>query len=433
MRGRSEFFGHGDDTELAEEKRKIVEKSAGEHRLARKRVFFAGLVILFSLGLVFGGGYWWFYLRGRVSTDDAYVMAHVASISSRIDGTVSEVLVDNNDPVRKGQVLFQADPRDYQVAVDKALAVVARIDADIKSEEMTIELVERQTQGQFQVADATLGEAKKTEQAKVHDTDELVKKRSAAQADLTYAQREFNRYEDLYRRGAGSQETRDNALTLLEKAKANLKEVDAQIASSQATFEASRRRTDQTKANLEISRSDLKKAAVELHRLESLRAQKSAAQADLEAAKLQLSYCTIKAPISGRIAQRNVQVGDRVKTGQPIMAIVPLHAVYVEANFKETQLERVRPGQPASVEADIYPGYVYSGRVSGIGAGTGAAFSLLPPQNATGNWIKIVQRIPVKIELDQPLPAEYPLRVGLSLQVTIDLRRPEGLAQKSAN
>ena len=433
MRGRSEFFGHGDDTELAEEKRKIVEKSAGEHRLARKRVFFAGLVILFSLGLVFGGGYWWFYLRGRVSTDDAYVMAHVASVSSRIDGTVSEVLVDNNDPVRKGQVLFQADPRDYQVAVDKALAVVARIDADIKSEEMTIELVERQTQGQFQVADAALGEAKKTEQAKVHDKDELVKKRSAAEADLTYAQREFNRYEDLYRRGAGSQETRDNALTVLEKAKANLKQVEAQIASSQASFEASRQRTDQTKANLEISRSDLKKAAVELHRLESLRAQKSAAQADLEAAKLQLSYCTIKAPISGRIAQRNVQVGDRVKTGQPVMAIVPLHAVYVEANFKETQLERVRPGQPASVEADIYPGYVYHGRVSGIGAGTGAAFSLLPPQNATGNWIKIVQRIPVKIELDQPLPAEYPLRVGLSLQVTIDLRRPEGLAQKSAN
>ena len=360
-------------------------------------------------------------------------MAHVASVSSRIDGTVSEVLVDNNDPVREGQVLLQVDPRDYQVAVDKAQAVAARIDADIKSEEMTIELVERQTEGQFQVADAALGEAKKTEQAKVHDTDELVKKRSAAEADLTYAQREFNRYEDLYRRGAGSQETRDNALTVLEKAKANLKQVEAQIASSQASFEASRQRTDQTKASLEISRSDLKKAAVELHRLESLRAQKSAAQADLEAAKLQLSYCTIKAPISGRIAQRNVQVGDRVKTGQPVMAIVPLHAVYVEANFKETQLERVRPGQLASVEADIYPGYVYPGRVSGIGAGTGAAFSLLPPQNATGNWIKIVQRIPVKIELDQPLPAEYPLRVGLSLQVTIDLRRPEGLAQKKAN
>jgi membrane fusion protein, multidrug efflux system len=418
---------------LTEEKIDTEKKSPEEHGLPRKRGFFPGLVILLSLGLVFVGGYWWFYLRGRVSTDDAYVMAHVASVSSRIDGTVSEVLVDNNDPVKEGQVLLQIDPRDYQVAVDKAQAVAARLDADIQSEEVTMDLVERETQGQSLVADAALAEAKKTEQAKLHDMDELVKRRSAAQADLTYAQREFDRFEDLYRRGAGSQESRDNALTVLEKAKANLKGVEAQIASSQASFEASRQRTDQAKENLGIVRSDLKKAAVELHRLASLRAQKNAAQADLEAAKLQLSYCTIKAPISGRIAQRNVQVGDRVKTGQPAMAIVPLHAVYVEANFKETQLERVRPEQSASVQADIYPGYVYHGRVSGIGAGTGAAFSLLPPQNATGNWIKIVQRIPVKIELDQPLPAEYPLRVGLSLQVTIDLRRPEGLAQKKAN
>jgi membrane fusion protein, multidrug efflux system len=427
------LVGHGDDTELAEEKKDREKKSPGQHGLSRKKGFFPGLVILLSLGLIFVGGYWWFYLRGRVSTDDAYVMAHVASVSSRIAGTVSEVLVDNNDPVREGQVLLQIDPRDYQVAVDKAQAVAARIDADIQSEEVTMDLVERETHGQSLVADAALAEAKKTEQAKVHDTDELIKKRSAAQADLTYAQREFNRYEDLYRRGAGSQESRDNALTVLEKTKANLKEVEAQIASSQASFEASQQRTDQAKENLGIVRSDLKKAAVEFHRLASLRAQKNAAQADLEAAKLQLSYCTIKASISGRIAQRSVQVGDRVQTGQPVMAIVPLHAVYVEANFKETQLERVRPGQSVSVQADIYPGHVYHGRVSGIGAGTGAVFSLLPPQNATGNWIKIVQRIPVKIELDQPLPAEYPLRVGLSLQVTIDLKRPEGLAQKRAN
>ena len=125
-------------------------------------------------------------------------------------------------------------------------------------------------------------------------------------------------------------------------------------------------------------------------------------------------------------------MGDRVQIGQPIMAIVPLHEVYVEANFKETQLEKVRPGQSATIQADIYPGYVYRGRVTGIGAGTGAAFSLLPPQNATGNWIKIVQRIPVKIELDRPLPAEYPLRVGLSLQVTIDLREPVGMAEPRA-
>ena len=390
------------------------------------------LAILLLLGLVFGGGYWWVYVHGRVSTDDAYVMAHVASVSSRINGSVAEVLVDNNDPVKEGQILVRLDPMDYQVAVDKAQAVVATMDADVQSEEVTVDLVERETQGQFLVADAALAEAKKAEQAKLHDLQEVVKKRLAAQADLTYAQREFNRYEDLYRRRAGSQEMRDNALTVLEKAKASLKEVEAQIASNQASFEAASHRTAQAKDDLEIARSDLRKLALERHRLDSLRAQKKGAQADLEGARLELSYCTIKAPISGHVAQRSVQVGDRVQTGQPILAVVPLHAVFVEANFKETQLERVQPGQPASVKADIYPGYVYQGTVSGIGAGTGAAFSLLPPQNATGNWIKIVQRVPVKIELDQPPPAEYPLRVGLSLQVTIDVKKSGDLAVKTA-
>ena len=417
---------------MAEGNRNINERITEIPPLSRRRGVLPSLVILFSLGLVFGGAYWWFYLRGRVSTDDAYVMAHVASVSSRISGTVSEVLVDNNDPATKGQVLVQVDPRDYQVAVDKAQAVVARLEADIRAQEMTMDLVERETQGQSLVADSAVEEAKRTEQAKLHDMDELVKKRPATQADLTYAQREFNRFDDLYRRGAGSQESRDNALTMLEKAKASLKELDAQIASSQASFEAARQKTEQDKHNLEISRSDLQKAGIERHRLASLRAQKDAAQADLEAAKLQLSYCTIKASIPGRVAERSVQVGDRIQIGQPVMAIVPLHAVYVEANFKETQLEQVRPGLPATVEADVYPGYVYHGRVSGIGAGTGAAFSLLPPQNATGNWIKIVQRVPVKIELDQPPPPEYPLRVGLSLQVTIDLTRREGLEEKGA-
>jgi membrane fusion protein, multidrug efflux system len=416
---------------LAEEQKDIEKRSPGEQRLARKRALFPGLVVILSLALVIGAGYWWLYLRGRVSTDDAYVVAHTASVSSRIDGSVSEVLVDNNDPVTEGQVLVRLDPRDYQVAVDKAQAVVARIDADIKSEEITFDLIDRQTQGQVQVAEAALGEAKKQEQVRSQTMDQLKKQRMAAEAELTYAQGEFNRYEQLYRDGTGSKEKRDDALTVLRKAQANLEGMEHEIAGSRDALEASRKNSDQAAANLEIARSDVQKVAIERHRLDSLRAQKNEAQADLEAAELQLSYCTIKAPISGHIAQRSVQVGDRVKTGQPIMAIVPLHAVYVEANFKETQLERVRPGQPASVEADIYPGYVYHGRVSGIGAGTGAAFSLLPPQNATGNWIKIVQRVPVKIQLDRPPPSEYPLRVGLSLQVTIDVGKREGLVEKT--
>jgi membrane fusion protein (multidrug efflux system) len=416
---------------LAEKEENIEKRSPGENRLVRKKGFLPGLVIIILLGLILGGGYWWFYLRGRVSTDDAYVMAHTASISTRIDGTVSEVLVDNDQPVKEGQVLVRLDPRDYQVAVDRAQAVVARMDADISASEINMDLIDRQTQGEVQAAEAALGEAKKQEQVRSQAMDQLKKQRLAAEAELTYAQREFNRYEQLYRDGTGSKEKRDDALTVFRKAQAELDAVDHGIAGSEDALGASRKNSDQAAANLEIARSNVQKVAIERHRLDSLRAQRKEAQTNLEEAELNLSYCTIQAPISGHIAQRSVQVGDRLKTGQPIMAVVPLHAVYVEANYKETELERVRPGQPATVEADIYPGYVYHGRVFGIGAGTGAAFSLLPPQNATGNWIKVVQRVPVKIVFDQPLPAEYPLRVGLSLEVTIDVRNLEGLAQKT--
>ena len=148
--------------------------------------------------------------------------------------------------------------------------------------------------------------------------------------------------------------------------------------------------------------------------------------AELEAARLNLSYCVISAPIEGYIAQKSIQVGDRVQPGQALMAVVPLGRIYVEANFKETQLTNVRIGQPASISADIYPGYEYKGKVTGIRAGTGAAFSLIPPENATGNWIKVVQRIPVRIELDQPPPPDHPLRVGASLDVSIDVADRSG-------
>ena len=139
----------------------------------------------------------------------------------------------------------------------------------------------------------------------------------------------------------------------------------------------------------------------------------------MQEARLRLSYCNITAPIDGFIAQKHIQKGDRIQPSQILMAVVPLEGVYIEANYKETQLTHVRIGQPVDIEADIYPGYTFKGKVAGIRAGTGAAFSLLPPENATGNWIKVVQRVPVKIRLDKAPPPDHPLRVGLSLIATI--------------
>ncbi len=150
------------------------------------------------------------------------------------------------------------------------------------------------------------------------------------------------------------------------------------------------------------------------------------ALAAVREAELNLSYCTITAPINGWVSQRAVDVGQHVQPGQELMAVVPLQAVYIEANYKETELTGVRVGQPVEIQADIYPGHVFRGRVDSLSAGTGAVFSLLPPENATGNWVKVTQRVPVKIALDQPFPPNLPLRVGLSVVVTIDTTSKSG-------
>jgi membrane fusion protein (multidrug efflux system) len=150
------------------------------------------------------------------------------------------------------------------------------------------------------------------------------------------------------------------------------------------------------------------------------------AEAAVHEAQLNLSYCTLVSPIDGMVSRKALEVGQRVQPGQPLMAVVPLDRVYIEANYKETQLNDVRVGQPAEIKADIYPGVVYRGKVDSLSAGTGAAFSLLPPENATGNWVKVVQRLPVKIILDEPPPADRPLRIGLSVEVTIDTRDRSG-------
>ncbi len=373
------------------------------------------------LGLLGLGGYWWFFMRGRVSTDDAYVVADVASISSRIKGTVSAVFVDNDQFVDKGRILVELDPRDYQVAEDKARAVVAQMQAAVNSAALRVPLLDDQTKNQVQAAEASLEAAKYQVEVRSNQLAQLQKELLSANADLVYAQKEYKRYEDLYKHRSVSQEDRDRSLKRFDDAKSSLQSLNDRIRGSKASIKAFEQQARQSEAALATARSNRKKVDIEVLQLESLKAQRDQARAELEQATLNLSYCTIKAPLSGCVAQRNAQVGDRLSVGQPIMAIVPLRAAYVEANFKETQLTHVRVGQPATITADIYPSHTYHGRVVGIAAGSGAAFSLLPPENATGNWVKVVRRVPVRIYLDKPPPPQFLLRVGLSLEVTIDI------------
>jgi membrane fusion protein (multidrug efflux system) len=384
------------------------------------------LMIVGVAALIMGAGYWWVFERDRVTTDDAYVHADSARVSARVPGTILHILAENDQSVAQGHILVKLDPNDYQVALDQTQAALARIEADIKASEVTISQTDQQTMAQVVASDAMVQEAKEKERSAQHKLEESIKKRLVVQADLDEKQRDFKRFENLYGLRSVSEQQRDRARTALEKSSAELKATDAEIAGIGATLQAIRQEVSRTQAQLQVTQSARSQVEVERHKLAALKARRDQAEAESQAAKLNLSYCTITAPISGYIAQKNIQVGERIQPGQPLMAVVPLQDAYVEANFKETQLEDVRLGQPVTCRADVYPGYTYHGKVVGIRAGTGAAFSLFPPENATGNWIKVVQRVPVKIRLTTSHQAEYPLRVGLSLKVTIHTKDKSG-------
>jgi membrane fusion protein (multidrug efflux system) len=370
--------------------------------------------------------YWLLVLRYRVTTDDAYVHADSAQISSRVDGTVIELMVDNDFPVERGQVLLQLDPRDYEVAVQQARGFLARVQAEVRATELSVSLTDIQTAAQLTKAEAEYQGAQDRKNEALHRLQQLRKQREGAHAEMSLAQRDYKRFDALYLRGVVPEEQRDQAHTAMVKTRATVEAADAEIKALQASLKAIQQEVYQAKAQLKSAQAERQQVEIMKQKLAALYGQQQEARSQLEAAELDLSYTTVIAPISGYIAQKSVQVGDSVKQAQPLMAVVPLQDVYVEANFKEIPLKNVRLGQPAIIEADIYSGYVYHGKVSGIRAGTGAAFALLPPENATGNWIKVVQRVPVKISLNEPPPPDHPLRVGLSLYVTVSTRNRTG-------
>jgi membrane fusion protein, multidrug efflux system len=335
-----------------------------------RRVLMAAVVILILVGIV-PGIHYYRYFETHVSTDDAYVDGTVGLVASRVAGTVLRLYVEENWRVKRGALLLTLDPRDYQVRVAAAEAQLSRA---------------RQT------------------------VDEMFAQLAAAQAGFRLAQSQlhqalidYDRAQKLRARHVVSQEFYDQATTALRVAKADTALAQHQVAQARAALGGDIE--DHARYDRPIVRQ---------------------AQAAVEAARLDLSYTTIRAPFAGIVTHKTVHVGNRVQVGEPLMAIVPVNRLYITGNFKETELTDVRVGQPAEVTADIYPGYVYKGNVDSISVGTGAAFALLPPENATGNWVKVVQRVPVKIVLNGPVPADKPLRMGLSVEVTIDVSDKRG-------
>jgi membrane fusion protein, multidrug efflux system len=329
------------------------------------------LALILGVSLVIGaawGVYWNRDLRYSVYTDDAYVSGNVVQITPQISGTVVAIGADNTQFVKAGQPLVRLDPADAKVALQESEARLAR----------TV----RQVRNLF----ATTSELRANVQLR--------------RTDLSRAQTDYARRARLERTGAISQEELQHAEDAVKSAQAALLAAQQQLAADRAWVDGTT--------------------------LQSNPAVRDAAAA-VHAAYLNYARTVLPAPVAGFVARRDVQLGERVSTGTPLMSVVPLNQVWVDANFKESQLDSMRVGQPVTLISDLYGGdVVFHGRVIGFGAGTGSAFSLLPAQNATGNWIKIVQRVPVRIALDPRELAHYPLQIGLSMKAYVDVRDDSG-------
>jgi membrane fusion protein (multidrug efflux system) len=345
----------------------------------KKALTILTLVVLGGLGW---GGYEWFANRKLEATDNAYVQGNVIQITPQIGGTVTAILADDTDFVKAGQVLVKLDPADAKVALDQAEANLGQAVRQVRT---------------LYADNGTLGA-----QVTLRESDI-----ARAQNDIARATDDLARRQSLAGNGAVSKEELNHAQSQLTTAQNALASAQAGVAAARDQLVSNQAMTDGT--SIDAHPSVL------------------AAAAKVREAYLALHRAALPAPVDGYVAKRTVQLGQRVAAGTPLMSIIPLNQLWVDANFKEVQLRNIRIGQPVKLTADLYgKKQEFNGTVAGLGAGTGAAFALLPAQNATGNWIKVVQRIPVRVALDAKEVAQSPLRVGLSMEATVDVSDQSG-------
>ena len=373
------------------------------------------------------------YYRYRVTTDDAQVDSHITPIASKIYGNVLEVLVEDNQKVKIGQVLVRLDARDYQARVDQLRAALALAEGQSHAAQVGVPLTHETTQSGTSAAEAQLSAAEADyQQAKVAEekaaTSELAYARAnvdARQAAYERAKADLARMKPLVEKAEISQQQYDAFLASARVAESELKAAQEKAATASQEVETAHAKTlsaaakvNQARAALAQSIAGQKQVTIRSAEATSAVAAVTQAQANLTASELQLSYTTIVAPTDGVVTKKSVEVGQIVQMGQGLMVLIPLHDVWVTANFKETQLDNVRPGQRAEIEVDMY-GKTFKGKVDSIAGATGARLSLLPPENATGNYVKVVQRIPVKIVLDPGVLDQEILRPGMNVVATI--------------
>jgi membrane fusion protein (multidrug efflux system) len=370
----------------------------------RSRGTLAALASLFLI--VFGGA--WYYYSGRESTDDAQIDGHINPVSSRAGGTVLKVNVDDNQVVTAGTVLVQIDPKDYEVAVARAQADLAAAEASASAAKTNVPVMSTTTESDL----AAASDEADTYRARLSEAEARLKE---AEANEVKASNDLSRAKALIVKDEVSRQEYDaavaasaSATAALESRKAALTEAGKAV--GMAESRVTKAKTGSQQVSMMKSQAESAQAKVEL------------ARASLEQAKLNLDYTTVRAPVDGVISKKGVEVGQVVQAGQPLLAIVPSQGFWVTANFKENQLRNMRVGQPAEISVDAYGGRTYRGKVESIAAATGARFSLLPPENASGNFVKVVQRVPVKIALEPGEDKDRLLRPGMSVEPVVFTR-----------
>lgn len=393
-----------------------------------RRLVVAGSV---ALAAVLAGLF--FYYHNRESTDDAQVDGHITPIASKIYGRVEKVLVDDNQAVKAGQVLAKLDPRDYQAAVDQAKASLELAESEARSAGVdvprtaaTVASGTSSADAQLLGAQADLDRAEAVyEQARTTDLAYAQANIDKSQANAVLAQADLARYKPLLDKGEISQQQYDAAkanadasASALQADREKLAEARKNVDVTKAQVDAAKAGVLQARAAVEGANADKKQVTMRSADAQAKVAKVAQARAALDAAELNLSYTNVVAPIDGVATHKQVEIGQVVQAGQGLLVVVPLQDVWVTANFKETQLKNMRPGQKAEVRVDTY-GKTFSGHVDSIAGATGGVLSLLPPENATGNYVKVVQRIPVKIVLDPIPPEKAVLRPGMNVDATV--------------
>jgi membrane fusion protein (multidrug efflux system) len=396
------------------------------------------LLVVLVIGVVAAvGGYMFLrYTETYESTDDAQVDAHLAGISARIQGTVTAVYVDDNQFVKAGQLLVEMDPSDYEVALAQTRADLAQSQAELQAQNPNVPITQTTsetsiagTQADLANAEAAIAAAESdaaAAQARWHEAQARLRE---AQANNAKAQADVARYKTLVEKDEVARQQYDQVVATAQALAASVDSAAATVDSANASVQAARKVVDQRRAQLaqvqtrfsQVNRNAPRQVAISQANVRSRVAMADAAKAKVDQAVLNLSYTKVTAPVDGIVSKRSVEVGSRVQSGQQLFSVAMIGDMWVTANFKETQLKRMRPGQRVTISTDAFD-QNFSGRVESMPAATGAISSLLPPENATGNYVKVVQRLPVRIRFDKDQSGLDRLRPGMSVEPKVWLQ-----------